>query len=92
MVIGEAMACAIPCVVTDVGDAANMVADTGRVVAPCNHAALADAWQELLSLSDDDRACLGQRARERVMQQYDIHKTSQQYVDVYRDIIARGSS
>jgi glycosyltransferase involved in cell wall biosynthesis len=88
MVIGESMACAVPCAVTDVGDAASMVADTGRTVPPADAAALARAWQELLALPAEERSRLGQRARQRVMEQYDIRKTSTQYADLYRDIIS----
>ncbi len=89
MVIGEAMACAVPCAVTDVGDAKSMVAETGRTVPPSDADALAHAWQELLEMSNEEQSRLGAHARQRVMEQYDIRKTSGQYADLYRDIIGR---
>ena len=57
--IGEAMACGVPCVVTDVGDSAYLVGETGEVVPPRAPAALAGAWHKILSLSDADRQALG---------------------------------
>ena len=47
-VIGEAMACETPCVVTNVGDSAWITGDTGRVVPPKNPECLADAVIDVL--------------------------------------------
>ena len=49
-VVGEAMACGVPCVVTDVGDSAHVVGDVGQVVPPGDPAALADAIGRVLDL------------------------------------------
>jgi glycosyltransferase involved in cell wall biosynthesis len=47
-VIGEAMACGVPCVVTNVGDSAWVVGDTGEVVPPNDPVALKKAIERLL--------------------------------------------
>ena len=47
-VTGEAMACGTPCIVTDVGDSALLVGDTGLVVPPKNADALGKALREFM--------------------------------------------
>ena len=47
-VIGEAMACGVPCVVTNVGDSAWVVGNTGEVVPPKDPVALKNAIERLL--------------------------------------------
>ena len=74
LVVGEAMACEVPCVVTDLGDSAFLVGETGKVVPPREPAALAAAWNGLLSLSVDQRAALGAAARQRIETHFKLAK------------------
>ena len=46
--IGEAMACGVPCVVTNIGDSAWVVGDRGEVVPPKDPLALREAMERLL--------------------------------------------
>lgn len=78
-VVGEAMACGVPSVVTDVGDAAAMVADTGLVVPPRDAPAMVAAWRELLAIAPDQRRALGQRARSRVEEHYSLTQIVARY-------------
>lgn len=48
-VIGEGMACGVPCVVTDAGDSEWIVRETGIVVPPGDPQSLADGWQLMLT-------------------------------------------
>lgn len=84
--VGEAMACAVPCVVTDVGDCADIVGPTGRVVAAGDAAALAVQVLQLLALPPDDRAKLGQAARRRVAERYEIGDVVRRYEAFYAAI------
>ena len=63
--IAEAMACAVPCVVTNVGDSAFIVGDTGIVVPPKDPEALAAGWTALLNLMTQN-PLLGNAARARI--------------------------
>lgn len=85
-VVGEAMACEIPCVVTDVGDAAWIVGNTGIVVPASNPAELANGWLQLIEKSAADRLLLGKRARKRIEETFDITQITDQYAAVHQDI------
>jgi glycosyltransferase involved in cell wall biosynthesis len=79
LVVGEAMACGVPCVVTNVGDAAQLVGTTGLVVPPRNPEALAQAWKKLMRLGPRGRAQLGEAARERIRENFLLAPVTAQY-------------
>jgi glycosyltransferase involved in cell wall biosynthesis len=81
--IGEAMSCAVPCVVTDVGDSAWIVGDTGKVVPMRDAAALAGAWRDLIEPGIEVRQTLGRRARQRVVDNFSLPAVVKQYEDLY---------
>jgi glycosyltransferase involved in cell wall biosynthesis len=88
LVIGEAMACGVPCVVTDVGDSAIIVGETGVVVPPRDPQALATGWSQLLlDMSRDERLQLGMAARQRIMERYSMGKIVAQYESLYESLV-----
>jgi glycosyltransferase involved in cell wall biosynthesis len=89
-VLGEAMACGVPCAVTDVGDSAYIVGDTGKVVLAEDMAGLAAAMESLLLLSPVERQALGLRARSRVAENFEIGQVVKRYEAFYEDLAAMG--
>lgn len=67
-VICEAMACGVPCVVTNVGDSAWVVGDQGEVVPPKNPVAIMNAIERLL----DHRVYDPAQIRQRVVDQLSV--------------------
>jgi len=88
IVIGEAMACGTPCVVTDVGDSALIVGQTGVVVAPGDPEALAKAWRKLIDAGPEVRLRLGKAARQRVQQHFSLPMIVERYQAIYAELAA----
>lgn len=72
-VIGEAMACGVPCVVTDVGDSAWIVGDTGIVIPPQNLEALKAAIKSLIE-NLEINGCNREYIRERIVTQFSVEQ------------------
>jgi glycosyltransferase involved in cell wall biosynthesis len=81
--IGEAMACGIPCVVTDVGDSAYIVAESGFVAPPREPEALANAMVQLINMGMA-RQQLAAKARRRIETEFNLPAIVQRYENLYR--------
>lgn len=88
MIIGEAMSCGVPCVVTDVGDSGWIVGGTGRIVPPQDATALARGWQDLVELGAEERARLGISARQRIVENFSLGVIVPQYESLYKYLLA----
>jgi glycosyltransferase involved in cell wall biosynthesis len=86
-VLGEAMACGVPCVTTDVGDSAMVVGDTGRVTPTHDPAALASAVSSVLELDPGARAALGGAARRRVEERFALPRVVGEFEALYDEVI-----
>jgi len=85
-VLAEGMACGLPAVATDVGDAKLIVGDTGLVVPPESPDALAAAIRTLAAESATARAERGGRARARIVENFAMPRAVQRYVDLYESL------
>jgi glycosyltransferase involved in cell wall biosynthesis len=81
--IGEAMACGVPCAVTDVGDSAYIVADTGLVAPPHAPEVLAKAIAGLIEIGRSGRRQLGTKARQRIETEFSLPAIVRRYEDLY---------
>lgn len=86
-VVCEAMACGVPCVVTDVGDSAYIVGNTGIVVPVGDNVALAAAWHEILSMAKENRIGLGTLARRRIAENFEIISIVRQFEGLYWEAV-----
>jgi glycosyltransferase involved in cell wall biosynthesis len=81
-VVGEAMACAVPALVTDVGDSAAVVGDTGFVALDGSPAELTRRTLDALQLGPEGLASYGRRACKRIKDRYALESINSRYREV----------
>lgn len=88
-VVAEAMACGTPCIVTDVGDAAAIVGNTGWIVPPNDSRALASAI-ESATLATRDKESWRRRqleCRKRIAENYSMDRMTDAYFDLWKSLL-----
>lgn len=89
LAVAEAMASGVPAAVTDVGDCSWLVGDTGKVVPTEDAPALASAIAALLTLSPEARKQLGERARNRVIENFSLEQYVARHEALYEAALGR---
>jgi glycosyltransferase involved in cell wall biosynthesis len=84
--IAEGMSAGLVPVATDVGDASHIVGDVGRLVPAQAGPALAEAIGTVAQLSQADRVCQGQRARERIIDNFALNRAVDAFSALYQTL------
>jgi glycosyltransferase involved in cell wall biosynthesis len=83
----EAMASGCPVVASDIPPLREVLGDTGILFTPGNHLALADSLRRVAQMTEDERAALGRKGRERVEHTFDAHGKVRELERFYRALL-----
>ena len=84
-VICEAMACGVPCVVTDVGDSRWIVGDCGIVVPSSSPDLLGEAILKIVG-EVESQPSLGIRCRQRIMEKFGVSRFVDKTIEALREL------
>lgn len=87
--IAEGMACGLPAIATDVGDARLILGNTGYVVPPRDPSAFADAIKGLMAEGREQRARRGRAARDRIVEKFSLVAAERRFAELYCELAGR---
>lgn len=85
-IVAEAMSVGVPCIVTDVGDSALLVADSGIVIRSGDLSGLTNGLERLISAGQGERRRLGDSGRRRVETHYSLSAVAERYAGLYEEM------
>jgi len=91
-ILGEAMACGVPCVATDVGDSRSIIGEGGYCVPPGDPAAIAKAIVLLSDIGTQGRRRKGELGRQRVIKEFSLPAVAARYAELYDTVLRRSPS
>jgi glycosyltransferase involved in cell wall biosynthesis len=86
-VIGEAMACALPCIVTEAGDSAPILAQAQWTVPVRDVELLVASMRNMLDLSAEQRQQIGELNRQRLLENYTVAKMADATEQLFLQVI-----
>jgi glycosyltransferase involved in cell wall biosynthesis len=90
--IGEAMACGLPVVATNVGDASHIIGSCGRVVDAESSESLVNGWKEVMSQLNVREGALRAECRERIVKNFGIEAMVDATAKAISRVFTAGSS
>jgi len=89
IVLLEAMAMECVCVATDVGGVRGIIRSPaqGYVVRPESSEALAGAFGKVCSMTAAERKAMGQAARQRICEEFNMKRVAAQHLDLYQNLV-----
>jgi glycosyltransferase involved in cell wall biosynthesis len=88
--VGESMACEVPNVATNVGDAARLIGETGEAVPSDDREALARALEIMVTMPADARRARGALARQRIVNEYGADLLARRTADLMIELSRNG--
>ena len=87
-VLGEAMLAKLPCVVTNIGDSAEVLGDCGSMVdLPITKEKIFKHLNDMIQLPKDDLIKIGKRGRQRILKNFTISKKIEEYHMLYAEVL-----
>ena len=84
-VVGEAMACGVPCIATDVGDSAMIIDDTGIIVEPGSAERLAEGMVQLVERLAQEGSPMRVAARTRIVNHFSVTALVNRTLEAFRE-------